>query len=118
MKFLKNARVWQLAVLLLADALVFGLTDAAEVPSYMLIVGFGLLVLTIYYVVHALVSLSAVYGLPIHRKKPLTLYLTGVAGGLIALQSIGELGKTDVLVLLPLAVIGYIYSAYAKSSRL
>ncbi len=51
-----------------------------------------------------------------HRKRQARV-LTGLVGGLIALQSIGELGPRDVLVLLPLALIAYLYVSYGKAER-
>jgi hypothetical protein len=57
------------------------------------------------------------YGLPIKRKRRLTLYLTGVSSFLIALGSVGELNGKDIVVILPLAVIAYIYINYAKSNE-
>lgn len=81
----------------------------------MIMVGFGLLVVTIYYLVYGLVSLAGLYGLRAKRKQRLSLALTGVLGILIALQSVGELGGRDILVLLPLAMLGYLYSSYLKA---
>jgi hypothetical protein len=80
------------------------------------ILGFVLLVATFYYAIYSLTALSKFYGLPVKRRRPLSIYLTAVLGLIVALQSIGELGPRDVLVILLLAVTGYLYSSYAKTS--
>jgi hypothetical protein len=116
MKFIKNRHMMRILGLLVLDVLLFGTTNATTAPSFVAIVGFGLLVVTAYYIVYALIGLAGFYGLSIKRRQPLALYLTIILGILVALQSIGELGPRDVLVMLPLAFIGYVYSTYAKSA--
>ena len=117
MKLLNHKRVRYGAGLLLVDGLLFASTDAANVPSFVVIIGFLLLVLTFYSLVYGFLSLGGVYGVPLRHKRQLAAYLSAVVGGLVALQSIGELSSRDVLVLLPLAIIGYVYSAYARTNR-
>jgi hypothetical protein len=63
-----------------------------------------------------LLGFSGYYGIHIRNKKSLALYITLITGVVVALQSIGELGARDIWVLLPLALIGYFYSAYAKKA--
>lgn len=101
--------------LLVLDILLFTTTNATTAPSFIAIVGFILLVATVYYVIYEIAGLGRLYGLPVHHRKSLSAYLTVVSGLIIALQSIGELGSHDILVILPLALIGYLYSAYAKA---
>ena len=117
MNQLKQKRLWLAAVILLADVMLFAGTDATKVPSFVVFVGFLLLVATLYVLIYGLLGLSRVYGLPLKHKQQLSVYLTAVVGSLVALQSIGELSGRDVLVLLPLSIIGYVYSAYARSNR-
>lgn len=110
-------RTGQLAALLLADLVFFGVTNARSVAAFLMIVGLILLVATVYAVIYGLVAVAKLYGLPIKQHRRLTLWLTGAVGLLLALQSISELGAHDVLVLLPLALIGYMYSNYARAAR-
>ena len=117
MKSLTRKHIWQLGGLLAVDVLLFSYTNATVAPSYVVMIGFLLLTLTLYQLIYSLLSLSSLYGVKIKRQRPLAAYLTAVVGGLIALQSIGELSPRDVLVLLPLAILGYIYSVYAKTIR-
>lgn len=107
------------AGLLIMDAVVFGSKDADRVASFILIIGFLLLLTTFYYAAYGLLAFARLYGLPIKRKRRLAGSVTGLVGCLVALQSVGELNVRDVLVLLPLVIIGYIYSFYSTdSSRL
>ena len=115
MKFIARRHIWKFVGLLVIDGLAFTLTNAKSVPSFMLIVGFVLLIATLYYLVYSLLAFARLYGLSIRRKRRLAASLTGLISGLVALQSIGELNSRDVLVLLPLVVIGYAYSFYGKT---
>lgn len=117
-RFLKNRPVSRLLALIMVDALFFGLSDPDKTPSFLLIVGFILFVATFYYLASCLASLAGLYGLKLKHKKPLTIYLTVIVGILVALQSVGELGARDIWVLLPLAILGYFYSSYAKAIKL
>ncbi len=117
MRFIAHKRVQRLSLLLIADVALFGLTDAQAVPPLMLIVGFLLLAATIYNLLHGVLTFFRLYGLSIKRKQRLAAYATGLIAGLIALQSIGQLNSRDALVLMPLVLVGYLYSFYSKSAR-
>jgi len=103
--------------LLVADGVVFGSTNSRNVSSFVLVIGFVLLMTTFYYLLYSLLAFARLYGLSIRRKRRLAGSLTGLAGCLVALQSVGELNSRDVLVLLPLVAIGYIYSFYERANR-
>jgi len=117
MKLVKNKHVRKIAGLLAADGAMFGLTNARNVSSPFLMVGFLLLVVTFYYLISNLLSLTRLYGLTIKRQRRLALVITGVVSGLVALQSIGELNSLDFVVLLPLVIIGYTYGSYRPAPR-
>lgn len=114
MKFIARKPVWQLFGLLLIDGAVFGSTNTGRVPSFMLIIGFIILMVNFYYLIRGLLVLARLYGLSVRRKYRLAVSLTGLAGFLVALQSIGELNSRDIIVLLLLISIGYAYSLYGK----
>ena len=117
MMILTHKRIWPVLVLLLADGLLFSYTDATSVPSYVVMIGFLLLAATLYQLVRGGLALTALYGLKIKRRHSLSLFMTGVIAGLIALQSVGQLSQRDFLVVLPLIILGYTYSAYARAGR-
>jgi hypothetical protein len=115
MKIASHSRFWLISGLLLADGLLFGLSNPGRVSSWLLAVGFVLMALTLYQLLYGLLKAADWYGLPgkAHRHRQART-LTGLVAGVIALQSIGELGRRDVLVLLPLALLAYLYMSYGK----
>jgi len=117
MKPLARKHFWKFAGLVAVDGVVFGFTNAANVPSFVLMAGFLLLAVTFYYLIRGLLAAAGLYGLAVRRKRRLAAVMTGSISGLVALQSIGELNARDVLVLIPLMLIGYIYTSYGKSTR-
>lgn len=116
MKLASHPHFWLISGLVVLDGLFFSLSDPVRVPSLLLAVGFVLMAVTLYQLVLGLLQAANWYGLPgsAHRRRQART-LTGLIGGLIALQSIGELGRRDVLVLLPLAVLAYLYMSYGKA---
>ena len=80
--------------------------------------GFIMLCVTLYYLIYGVICASSLYGLTVKRKKTLTLYATISIGVIMALQSSGQLGLHDTVILLPLILVGYFYNSYAKTSRL
>jgi hypothetical protein len=108
---LAHHRFRAIALLLAVDGLFFGLTSPQKVASWLLIVGVLLFLISMYYFLLAGLTVARWYGLPTGKQpRRLAKVLVGVTGFLVALQSIGELSSRDVLVLLPLGVIAYLYS--------
>jgi len=102
--------------LLSLDLVFFGLTNPAEAPAALVIVGFILLSLTLYCLIYCLTGLARLYGLSV-RRHSLARSLTLIVSLLVALQSVGGLSGRDILVLIPFALLGYLYNVYAGSSR-
>jgi hypothetical protein len=117
MKILRSKHLTRILGLLVLEVLLFCTTNAATAPSFVAIVAYVLLVATIYYGIYGLIGLGGLYGLRVKRRRPLAIYMTVVFGLVVALQSIGELGLRDVMVIVPLALMGYLYSMYAKTTR-
>lgn len=113
---LRHRQVWQLAGLLAADAAVFGGTDPQQVASYVLIIGFGLLAATMYCLLGALLAVAGWYGISLPHKRRLQVTGTGLAAGLVALQSIGQLSSRDVLVVASLTLLVFLYTTYAAKN--
>ncbi len=114
---LKSAHTGPLAGLLLADGIVFGMTDPRTVPSLVLMIGFLLLTATSYYLCRGMLAIFSLYGVPIWHKRRLLRTLTIVTGSLTALQSIGQLNSRDIVVISMLTVLFYLYLSSAKSLR-
>jgi predicted membrane protein len=117
LKILAKGLFQKLIALLALDCLLYFSTNARNVASLILIVGFVLLLATSYYIFYGLIAISQLYGFKVHHQNRLALSLTGVFGALIALQSVGELSPHDVIVLLPLGLIAYLYSSYGAKKR-
>jgi len=116
MKNLTKSSITLPLSLIIIDSLLFSLSDPRKVPSFLLIVAFLLLTATFYYVVKGLVKLLGWYGVNAKHPNRLASTITAVFGGITALQSIGELTGRDMLVLLPLVLVGYLYFSYNPRS--
>lgn len=119
MKIVSRSHFWSLTGLLAADTVLFTATDPQEVPSIVLIVGFLMLAVTAYCLVLGLLAIGRWYGLlpSDSPRRRLARVVTGLLAGLIALQSIGQLGSRDVLVLLPLTILAYLYFTYGRTAK-
>lgn len=97
------------------DTLFFGFTNPARVPSLLLIVGFGLVVVTLFVGLRLLLSIGEIYNPWFRRQRRPVGYITGVLAAMLALQSIGQLSLRDVVVLLVLSAVLAVYYDYSKS---
>lgn len=113
----KHVKRWPLAALLALDGLFFGLTEPYAVAAPMLMVGVGLIVVNLYFIIRGIIKMARWYGISFgsHARR-VAAVATAVIGSVVALQSIGQLSPRDVIVLLPFAIIGYLYSSYGQSS--
>lgn len=117
-KVLLHSRFWQGIALLCIDSLYFGLTNPGRVVAGGLIAGFLLLAITLYYLFTGVLAAARLYGISLGpQRKRLALFATAVAGGLLAMQSMGQLSIRDMLVVGPLAIMLYIYLGYGRSGR-
>lgn len=113
----KHIKRWPIALVLGLDAAFFGFTDPSRVAAAMVMVGFGLLVANLYLVMRALLSVASWYGVSFgsHGRR-VAAVATGVISGTVALQSVGQLSVRDIIVVLPFAVIMYLYTSYGQQS--
>ena len=117
-KILAQSKLWQITGLIVADLLFFGTTNPANVPSYMLVVGFLLFTATFYYFVLGILRLGKWYGLGFSKKQVrMARIITAVVAGIVALQSTGQLSSREIYVLIPLAMIAYVYMSYVRPTR-
>lgn len=106
-----------IAALLIINLLFFGATDPMKVTAPYLIIAFVFLTLTVYVVITGVLTVLRFYGVSLGSKnKRITLGLTGVVAGVLALQSMGQLTGRDLLVLLPLALLAHVYFSYNRST--
>lgn len=113
---INHVKKWPLVALLTLDGLFFGLTEPRSVAAPLLMVGFGLIVANLYFMIRGILRMARWYGLSFgsHARR-VAAVATGAIGGVVALQSVGQLSPRDVIVLLPFAVIGYLYTSYGQS---
>lgn len=113
-QLLKHPKVGLLIGLFAIDTIFFSLTNPSTVPSIFLIVGYCLILLTLYWLLRGALAVAGLYSARVGRQRRLVAFLTAGAGLLVGLQSIGQLTLRDVIVVLLLAVILYAYLTYAK----
>jgi uncharacterized membrane protein YfhO len=115
-QYLKNPKAWYLVGLFVADGVFFMGTNPNKVPSVVLIAGLLLLIATMYCVVRAVLMVAGLY-IPILRRRQhrLGIFLTLTGAVLLALQSVEQLSVRDTLVIVPLAIVFYIYVTYVKT---
>ena len=101
------------------DCLFFSLTNPNKVPSWVLIVGFVLVALSLYGLIRLITAVAVFYGLPLKNRGKRISMLLGVSGGIaVALQSLGELTLRDVVVLTLLSGLAYVYMSYGRGQKL
>ena len=105
-------------VLVAADALFFTTTNPNKVASSVLIVGFVLVALTIYGLLRVMLAAAAFYGLPLKNRGRRIALLSGISTAIgVALQSLGELTLRDVIVLILLTGLVYVYTSYGRDQK-
>jgi len=115
MKSHRTRRFIRLGALFVADTLFFGLIDPTKAYALVIIVGFGLLVLTIYMIVDLLLALlERVVMFPVMTRHRLHTSITMLVALLIAMQSIGQLTTKDLFAIVPLTLVAAFYLSYQR----
>jgi hypothetical protein len=116
-KHLFKPHIWSTPLLIVIDMGFFGLTDPNKVDSGLLIIGYLLLVVTLFAVMRLLARVISLYGVPKNQANRVMGMTGGVISLCLALSSVGELSMRDLVVILPLAALLYIYLFYAKAAK-
>jgi hypothetical protein len=104
-----------LAVLLLVDGLFFSLVDPRKAHALVIIVGFGLVVVTLYVLLDLLLMIvERVITLSTRTRRHLQDSITMLGGLLLAMQSIGQLTVKDMLAIIPLVAVLAFYLSYQR----
>ncbi len=106
-----------LLALLVLDGYFYGSLNSTKVAPFVLIIGLVILATNIYTLFYGVISLIRLYGIPIKKKKRVSLYATLFLGLLIALQSMGALSAKDFIVMVLLAVVGYGYVSHTGMTK-
>lgn len=105
-------------VLVAADSLFFTTTNPNKVASSVLIVGFVLVALSIYGLLRLALAAATFYGLPLQNRGRRVALLVGISIAIaVALQSLGELTVRDVVVLILLTGLIYVYTSYGRDQK-
>lgn len=104
--------------LLAADIVFFSLINPLNSNSFMIIIGCLLTALTIYVVLRALTRLLAVFITMSQRtQRRFAIFTTLLLMFLLLMQSIGQLSLRDIIAIVPLMVVLYIYLTYTSRTR-
>lgn len=114
-KILTNRHFQLCAGLVLADIIVFTSINPSSASAPWLIIGYLLLGVTFFGFANLFASGLRGYGKgPYVVGKRFLRYSAATCMALIGLQSIGQLTVKDVVALVPLAVLAYLYFGYGK----
>ena len=114
----KSRLFWQAIFILILDGLFFGLTDPNKINSIFLIVGFVLFAVSLYVLTQIILDFMIKLGFKMKNRRKIAVFIAVLACLLLALQSIGQLTDRDVLIIVPLAALLYIYATYIRPRTL
>ena len=104
--------------LLVADIVFFSLVNPLSSNSFMIIIGCLLTALTIYIVLRALTRLLGVFiSMSQPTQRRFAIFMTLLLMFLLLMQSIGQLSIRDILAIVPLMIVLYIYLTYTSRTR-
>ena len=103
----------ELSVLFVLDCIFFSTVNPVQAYAVVIVVGFLLLVLTLYILIDFLLAVSErVIPFSHHTKHRMALATTLVLALLIAMQSIGQLTVKDIMAVVPLIIVLSVYFSY------
>jgi hypothetical protein len=114
-KLLGLHKYWYLIGLLVVDGFFFGLTNPNSVSSQFLVIGYLFIILSIYALLRAFSQFIGIYSAAAQQTaRRMARLLSILAAILLGMQSVGQLSPKDVMALIPLVAVAYIYLAYAR----
>lgn len=106
-------RLIRLLLLFVVDIVFFSMVNPAKAYAVVIIVGYVLLVITLYVLIDFLLALGErIIPFTHTTKRRIAQASTLVLGLLIAMQSIGQLTVKDVLAVIPLIIVLSMYFSY------
>ena len=107
----------RLLLLIGVDVVFFSVIDPRNAASFVVVVGFLLLLATIYALLQVCMEqIGQRLGLSKDNSKKLVLLLTVFLGVVVGLQSIGQLSLRDLLAITPLIIVLYFYLSYFRQT--
>ncbi|MEO6513169.1 MAG: hypothetical protein ABIR37_00625 [Candidatus Saccharimonadales bacterium] len=99
------------------DSAFFGLLSP-NTSAFVIIPAFILIIVTIFAILTLIVTyIGKMFVVKPKNQKRIVIMLTATLGIIIALQSIGQLTVRDVVTIVPLILVLYLYMSYTKSRR-
>lgn len=118
MKKRTKQKLLRLGALFVLDGLFFSLINPVKAAAVVTIVGFVLLVITLYVLIDFMLAVSErLIPFSAHAKRRMALATTLVLALLLAMQSIGQLTTKDILAVVPLAIVLSVYFSYMLKKR-
>jgi len=110
-----SRKLLRLAALVVVDMLFFGLINPQNTYALVVVLGFVLLVITLYVTIDLLLILvEKVITLRPMARHRLHTSLTMLLALLIAMQSIGQLTIRDMTAIVPLVLVAAFYISYQR----
>jgi hypothetical protein len=115
---LASAKFRIIVLLLMINVLFFGLINPTTSNSYVVMLGCILIILNIYALVLIITRLVAIF-IPVSAatQKRFTLFMSLLLVFMLLMQSIGQLSTRDLIAILPLLAVLYIYLTYISKGR-
>ncbi len=113
-----SLRLRIIAGLALIDLCFFGLINPNVGNSLIIILGCVFAAATVYCLCLIMASvLGMLAGTSLTAQRRIAIFLATVAIFLLLMQSIGQLSIRDIIAIVPLAALLYLYSTYAMSRK-
>jgi Ca2+/Na+ antiporter len=104
-------------LLLVVDSIFFGLLSPTT-SAFVIIPAFILIILSIFSLLTLILSyIGTIMPIKSENQKRVVVMLTVSTAVIVALQSIGQLTVRDVVTIVPLILVLYLYMSYSKSRR-
>jgi len=104
-------------LLIVVDGLFFGLISPSS-STFVIIPAFLLVILSVYALCTLVVAyIGKMFAVKPTNQKRIVGMITASSALVVALQSIGQLTVRDVVTIVPLILVLYLYSSYTKSRR-
>jgi hypothetical protein len=104
-------------ILAIVDIAFFGLISP-DMSAFAIIPAFILVVVSIFAILTLIVAyIGKMFVVKPKNQKRIVVVLSASLGVVIALQSIGQLTVRDVVTIVPLILVLYLYMSYSKSRR-
>ncbi len=116
-KYIKHRRILSLSLLIL-EVIFFSLINPYNSQTVVLVIGIFLVILDYYLIIRYLIFyLARIYRTVDSQKYRIILFVTIPGALFIILKSLNQLAIGDILVIILLSIMGYIYMWYISNRK-